>query len=242
MKKNFIITFFLLMITVNSYANDTIETLLKMAERGEVEAQYQLGLLYKNIDYISKNDKKAFEWYEKAALQGHEKSQIAIGIMYAKGIGTIKNEKKAFEWIEKTALKGMPIGQWLLGNLYFSGLGTSKNYKKAFEWYEKAALQNYAEAQYHLGTMYYYGNGVPKDYVMAYAYFNIAASNSFDSFKEYTDLYRKQKTSVKIAENQESNKDMAKFFRNSCEKEMTPSQVEKAQEISRELYKKINNR
>jgi len=113
--------------------------------------------------------------------------------------------------IEK-AESGDVRGQKVLGSMYYLGQDVPRDYKKAFEWYEKAALQGDARAQGMLGLMYYFGQGVPQDFVMAYAYLNIAASAGDAIIIEQRDL---------------------------SQKEMTPAQIKKGQDLSRELFKKI---
>ena len=47
-----------------------MEELIKQAEDGNVEAQYQLGLAYYNGDGIKQNNNKAYYWFQKAIEQG----------------------------------------------------------------------------------------------------------------------------------------------------------------------------
>ena len=58
--------------------------------------------MYQNGEGVSKNYKKAFEWYQKSALQGQYDAQNNLGFMYESGTGTSKNFKKAFELDLKT--------------------------------------------------------------------------------------------------------------------------------------------
>ena len=82
----------------------------------------------------------------------------------------------------------------------------SQDDKEAGKWYRLAAEQEFAPAQYNLGVMYTNGQGVPKDSVSAHMWFNVAASNG--------------------------NKDAVKN-RNMLVEQMTPQQIEKAQEMAR---------
>ena len=79
------------------------------------------------------------------------------------------------------------------------------------KWYRLAAEQGVAKAQFDLGVMYYKGRGVPQDFVYAHIWFNVAASQGH--------------------ENGANNRDL-------LAKEMTPSQIAKAQELARECVKK----
>ncbi|MBQ7396293.1 MAG: sel1 repeat family protein [Lentisphaeria bacterium] len=45
------------------------------AEKGHVDAQYELGECLRLGNGVQKNAKEALDWYRKAAKQGHIKSQ-----------------------------------------------------------------------------------------------------------------------------------------------------------------------
>ncbi len=81
----------------------------------------------------------------------------------------------------------------------------------AVYWYKLAAEQGHAVAQGNLGAMYAFGRGVLKDYVYAHMWGNIAATNG--------------------------NELVAKL-RDDFEKKMTPTQLEKAQDLARECVRK----
>lgn len=85
-----------------------LKKMKKLAEQGDVEAQYQLGRYYDNVD--GKSDKKdtveAVKWYSKAAEQGHVKAQNNLGVCYLYGEGIQKNLQEALNWFEKAAKAG----------------------------------------------------------------------------------------------------------------------------------------
>ena len=47
---------------------------LMAAEKGNVDAQFLLGLLY----YLEENNAEAVKWYRKAADQGHQEAKEAL--------------------------------------------------------------------------------------------------------------------------------------------------------------------
>ena len=104
------------------------------------------------------------------------------------------------------AEKGNISAQYNLGVMYDQGTGVSQDYKKAAEWYQKAAESGDADAQNALGAMYANGEGIPQDYVMAHMYFNLAAASGYKKALENRDFIAEQ---------------------------MTPAQIEKAQELAR---------
>lgn len=52
-----------------------MKELIKQAEQGDTEAQFQLGLAYYNGDGINKNYSKAYYWFLKAIEQGNNDAQ-----------------------------------------------------------------------------------------------------------------------------------------------------------------------
>ena len=81
-----------------------------------------------------------------------------------------------------------------------------QDYKKAVRLYRLSAEQGNALAQYSLGLMHQKGQGVPKDYVLAHMWWNISSSNGHNGDIKFRDI---------------------------IEKRMSPSQIEKAQEMAR---------
>jgi TPR repeat protein len=129
------------------------------------------------------------------------------------------------EW-KPLSEQGDVSAQSNLGLMYNSGRGVIQDYKSAFKWFRLAAEQRDAgahiwwnimalhgvvSAQFSLGNMYRKGQGVIQDYTRAHMWWNIAASQGY-------------KMGVK-------NRDL-------MAKEMTPSQIEKAQTLARECVAK----
>ena len=129
--------------------------------------------------------------------------------MYYLGQGVPQEDKEAVKWYTKSAEQGLAQAQFNLGVRYDNGQGVPQDYKEAVKWYRKAAEQGDAKAQSILGSMYYLGQGVLQDDVMAHMYWNIAAvSGHKDAIKN----------------------------RGIIEKQMTASQIEKAQDFVRVFW------
>ena len=56
-----------------------------LAEQGNAQAQYNLGLMYRNGRGVPENDKTAVKWFTLAAEQGNASAQYNLGVMYARG-------------------------------------------------------------------------------------------------------------------------------------------------------------
>lgn len=131
---------------------DEFQRTFELAQNGDAEAQYIIGLMYKDGKGVQKDIKKAAEWFEKAAAQGNADSQNHIGIMYYLGYGVQKDIKKAIEWFEKAAVQGHSNAQFNLGVMYVLGHGVRQNISMAKEWFGKACdnglekgCENYAK-------------------------------------------------------------------------------------------------
>ena len=94
-------------------------------------AQYLMGRMYHYGLGVTKDDKKAVEWYTKAAEQGYARGQYNLGDMYENGKGVTKDLKNAVEWYTKAAEQGNAPGQCNLGYMYENGRGVTKGLQKS---------------------------------------------------------------------------------------------------------------
>lgn len=148
---------------------------LQLAGQGNVDAQFQAGMIYAMGQGVAEDDKQAASWFGKAAEQGHREAQTKLGFMYATGKGVAQNFSSAIDWFYKAAEQGDPTAQYNLGLIYAEGQGVAKDMSLAFSWYSKAAVQGDARAQYKLGDMYTNGVGAAKDNKQAVVWYRKAA-------------------------------------------------------------------
>ncbi|MCY2953688.1 MAG: tetratricopeptide repeat protein [Planctomycetota bacterium] len=81
------------------------EELRRLADKGDVDAMFNLGWMYANGRGVPQDGKQAVEWYRKAADLGDAKAMFNLGVMYANGSGEAKDEKQAVEWYRKAACR-----------------------------------------------------------------------------------------------------------------------------------------
>jgi hypothetical protein len=132
---------------------------------------------------------------------------------FQKGLDAYESEDYAAaleEW-KPLAELGEADAQFYLGKIFANGLGVTQDYMAAVKWYKLAAEQGKIEAQNNLGFMYAEGNGVAQDNIRAYMWWNIAASQGI------------KKAAVNLS---------------MVQRKMTPAQIEKAQELTRECIAK----
>ncbi len=106
-----------------------------LAEQGDAEAQYNLGLMYYTGKGVPRDYAKAVGWYRKAAEQGDAGAQNNLGVMYGEGQGVPRDYAKAVGWYRKAAEQGDAGAQNNLGVIYDKGLGVPRDYILAHMWF-----------------------------------------------------------------------------------------------------------
>ena len=71
---------------------------LRLAAKGDAEAQFSLGVLYDLGNGVPQNYKKALKWYRLSAEQGDVDAQNNLGLMYYEGKGVQQDNKEAVKW------------------------------------------------------------------------------------------------------------------------------------------------
>lgn len=191
---------------IDAYADQNFEKAIKvltpLANKGDSQAQFYLGLTYdyRNSDFY--DEELSDEWLEKSALQGNIDAQFKLGDKSAWRAHLSKISYKddadehifnAINWLTKASNQGdIPSSHYLAG-LYshwvsyldrnyddiclimgnlWMDKSESNDYIKAKELFESAALNDYAPSQYALATLYYYGIGVEQDSFEAFKWFS----------------------------------------------------------------------
>ncbi len=119
------------------------------AERGEAEAQANLGHAYGVGEGVSQDHAQAVAWTRKAAEQGHAMGQSYLGYLYVHGNGVPQDYAQAIAWMRKAAEQGESGAQRNLGAMYENGMGVQKDYVKAHKWFNLAAARGEADATKH---------------------------------------------------------------------------------------------
>jgi TPR repeat protein len=150
---------------------------LPIAQNGDANAQFNIGLLYAMGKGVSQDAAKAAEWYRKAAEQGVAAAEYNLGVMYANGDGVTRDVHEAVKWLQKAADAGIPMGRDELANLY--GSSAVANYAKSLEGHRKSAEGGNPTAQFDLALMYDLGRGTQRDYAQAMKWYRAAADQGY---------------------------------------------------------------
>ena len=115
-----------------------IEDTLKAADRGDAQAQYDMGFLYSRglEGKVEKDDVKSAKYYRLAAEQGFMLAQHNIGCCYATGRGVAKDYAEAQKWFVLAAEQGDMEAQFNAGLFYCRemGMGAERDERKGVRW------------------------------------------------------------------------------------------------------------
>ena len=153
-----------LCLACSSYSQDAnVRKLMKLAEKGDTQAQIELADAYFNGKGVKRSFQDAVTWLQKAAEAGDAQSQYQLATCYLEGKGVSKSDEAAVQWLEKAASAGIPAAQRQLALCYRDGRGVAQSNEKYFTWIEKNADNEKPEVQLDLAKAYYNADGVKKD-------------------------------------------------------------------------------
>jgi uncharacterized protein len=181
---------------------EAVKWFYKSAEQGYAEAQFDLGVCFRDSIGVKQNYAEALKWFRKAADQGFASAQLNLGSLYADGQGVPENYVEAINWYRKAAAQGLTAAQYDIGVCYANGEGVVKDEVEAVKWYRKAAEQGNDAAQHNLGVAYFNGKGLPKDYVEAYKWNNLASAQGNEYARKSMPIIERGMTPEQIAEAQ----------------------------------------
>ncbi len=89
----------------------------RLAEGGDAQAQYRLGMMYDFGQGVNKDPAESARWLRLAAVQGHADAQFALGMKYDVGIGVPWSPAEAHWWVRQAAYQGhFDALNWLVTN------------------------------------------------------------------------------------------------------------------------------
>ncbi|MDI1314552.1 tetratricopeptide repeat protein [Prosthecobacter sp.] len=149
------------------------------ADRGDADAQFELGLRMITGEGLKKNIEEGVKSVEKAAKQKHLRAQHVLGTLYEDGVGVKKDLAKAAEWYRSSAELGFALSQHSLATMYEDGKGVKKDTAKAAEWFKKAADQGSPPSQTAYASKLERGDGIDKSLSKAALWYLKAAQQDF---------------------------------------------------------------
>lgn len=155
-------------------------------------AIHNIGCLYSDGRGVEKDQRKATEYFTKAAEMGESLSMTVLADRLLAGTGIAKSIEQAIQWYNKALEKGSRRAGISLGDIYYDGSHVDENIDIAIEYYESAVkikpkkgdkrdIDEYIKLVVKLADIYYDGDEVEMDDFKANELYHIAA--------EYCNLY-----------------------------------------------------
>src|SRR5688572_19858610 len=133
-------------------AGDHAEAVLNwrpLADRGDQDAQFNLGHAYRLGRGVPQNMNLAEQWYERAARAGHVEAQAMYGlILFQNG-----RRQEAMPYIQNAAERGDQRAQYVYGTALFNGDIVAQDWPRAYAFMTRAAAQGLPYAQSQLAEM-----------------------------------------------------------------------------------------
>ncbi len=99
---------------VQEVSPEQIEEYTRKADQGDVDAQYNLGIIYYHGEGVPRNYEEALSWFHKAAEQNDADAQYNLGFMYGRGEGIEKSHAQSVAWFKRAAEQGHKGAQEIL--------------------------------------------------------------------------------------------------------------------------------
>lgn len=156
---------------------EEFQTQLSKAQKGDVQAQYQVAQAYALGKGVKQSFKEAFPWCQKAAESGLAEAQFSLAQTYRIGDDFVQpNLPEAVRWYKKAAEQKNIESLYALGIIYDSGDGVEKDEAKSLAYNREAADLGHAQAQHNLAVYYFSrADKEPSSRELIFKYFTLAA-------------------------------------------------------------------
>ena len=114
-----------------------------LADRGDADAQFNLGQAYRLGRGVPLNLAMAKSWFEKAASNGHLDAQTTLGLLLFQN----GNQADGLKWLRQAAEKGEPRALLVYGTALYNGDGVTQNRVLGYAYVNQAADLGLAPAK-----------------------------------------------------------------------------------------------
>lgn len=154
-----------LLMILPALSADELTELQHRAVGGDVKAQLDLAIRYRDGKGVDKDDVEAMRWGHRAADAGNADAMDFVGFAYLRGAVIKRNPVVAFGYF-KSAAEESPLAAFNLGQCYYGAQGTEQDCTTALKWWEKAAEKGHGRAAAAAAMAYLSGEGVPPNPVL----------------------------------------------------------------------------
>lgn len=146
----FLSVVFMLFVMQPAQADRLFDFQMKLAEKGNAEAQYKIGEMYETGFGVKKDMEQAQYWINKSAKQGHEVAGYKLLYWDLQSGSKSAESKEKLAGLQKQADSGNSYAQYYIGKMSANGVGLRKNLEQAQTMLNRAAIQGVLEAEREL--------------------------------------------------------------------------------------------
>jgi len=119
------------------------------AEKGDADAQFNLGQAYKLGRGVPQDLGQAEKWYKRAVDQGHLQAIDNYGLILFQD----NRRTEALPYLQESVQRGEPRAQYIMGTGHFNGDFVEKDWIKAYALMTRASAQELPQATSNLAQM-----------------------------------------------------------------------------------------
>lgn len=134
-------------ISTVAQADGLFDFQMKLAQKGNAEAQFKVGEMYETGFGVKEDMTEARNWITKAADQGHETAGYKLLYWDIEKNGVNDKNKGKLDALRAKAKAGDAQAQYYVGKMYSRGVGVPRDSGKALNWLNKAAFVGVLEAE-----------------------------------------------------------------------------------------------
>ena len=116
------------------------------ADQGDVDAQFNLALMYAKGGGVPQDAAEAAKWWRRAADQGFARAQYFLGRTYDEGQGVPQEDVEAVKWYRRAADQGDADAQLYLSGMYAKGRGVPQDFTSAYMWLSLSVTAGHQDA------------------------------------------------------------------------------------------------
>ena len=140
---------------------DKIGQCWEKAHKGDADAQFNLGICYRDGNQVSQDLKQARHWITKSADQGNHDAEYALAkILADENPEDGDSTSRIITLLESASSAGQVKAMVLLGTYLYDGKGVDENLERAIHIWQDAEKKGDLDAKWYLGRHYFAGKGM----------------------------------------------------------------------------------
>src|SRR5690242_10708846 len=120
-----------------------------LAEKGDADAEFNLGQAYRLGRGVPTNLAAAKTWFERAAAQGHVDAQTTLGLLLFQN----GSQAEGLKWLKQAADQGEPRALLVYGTALVNGDGVTQDPILGYAYVSRAAAQGLEPAKQTLAQL-----------------------------------------------------------------------------------------